>query len=140
MPYCHPPTKSSQPKFIEKYINVGWQAKNEKDLQEMSENHEKLINLILSEEEELISAHREHIDKMVGVIKGEMSILHNVDQPGSDVDEYVIALKSMLEQQANCITAIQSKLESFTCHLKTEEEISKKFYKFQSEILGLNDN
>lgn len=106
----------------------------------MSESHEKLINLILTEEEELINSHRSHIDKMVGIIKGEMSILHDVDQPGSDVDEYTSSLKSMLDQEVSCIASIQAKLEAFTSHLRLEEEMSKKFYKLQSEILDLNDN
>lgn len=106
----------------------------------MSESHEKLINLILGEEEELISAHRSHIDDIVGIVKDEISILHDVDQPGSDVDEYINALKTMLDQKMNHIRSIQSKLETFTMHLRTEEEISKKFYKLQTEVLDLQNN
>ena len=33
---------------------------------------------------------------MVEVIKQEMLLLHNVDRPGSDVDEYVKGLDSLL--------------------------------------------
>ena len=128
------------PEVIAKYLNPNWQARNERDLQEMSENHEKLINLILSEEEELISAHRNHIDDMVGIVKDEMNILHEVDQPGSDVDEYIGSLKNMLDQKLRQIRAIQSKLENFTAHLRTEEEISRKFYKLQTEVLDLQNN
>ena len=93
----------------------------------------------MTEEEDLISTHREHIDKMVGIIKNEMSILHDVDQPGSDVDEYTTALKSMLDHEISCITAIAQKLENFTSHLRLEEDMSKKFYKLQSEILNLHE-
>ena len=106
----------------------------------MSESHEKLINLILSEEEELIASHRMHIDMMVGIVKGEMGILHDVDQPGSDVEQYTSTLKNLLDQQVACIAGIQEKLETFNSHLKLEEEMNKKFYKFQSEILDLHDN
>ena len=133
-------SKSPQPKIVEKYLNPAWQARNEKDLQEMSESHEKLINLILSEEEELIASHRMHIDMMVGIVKGEMGILHDVDQPGSDVEQYTSTLKNLLDQQVACIAGIQEKLETFNSHLKLEEEMNKKFYKFQSEILDLHDN
>ena len=35
----------------------------------MSEDHEKLIGLILVEEEEIITAHRTHIDDMVDLVK-----------------------------------------------------------------------
>lgn len=46
-----------------------WTAKNEEDLQLMSQKHEQLIGTILSEEEEVISSHRQHIDDMVELIK-----------------------------------------------------------------------
>jgi kinesin family protein 2/24 len=105
----------------------------------MSEGHEKLINVILAEEEEIINAHKEHIDDMVGIIKQEMNILHEVDQPGSDVDEYTNALKNFLEQQVKCISQMKERLGKFTQHLRMEEEISKKFYKFQGNILGVNE-
>jgi len=129
-PYTQKPSEA-----VVKHLNNGWQAKSEKDLQEMSENHERLINLILTEEEELISAHRNHIDHMVGIVKEEMGILHEVDQPGSDVDEYITSLNKMLDDKLSSIRAIQKKLESFTSHLKTEEEMSKKFYQLQTEVL-----
>ena len=46
-----------------------WTAKNEEDLQVMSQKHEQLIGTILSEEEDVISSHRLHIDDMVELIK-----------------------------------------------------------------------
>lgn len=45
--------------------------------------------MILSEEESIIASHRQHIDDMVELVKQEMMLLHEVDKPGSDVDEYV---------------------------------------------------
>jgi len=46
-----------------------WTAKNEEDLQVMSQKHEQLIGTILSEEEDVISSHRQHIDDMVELVK-----------------------------------------------------------------------
>jgi kinesin family protein 2/24 len=43
----------------------------------------------LEEEEELINGHRKHIDDVVDLVKNEMSLLNDVDKPGSDVDSYV---------------------------------------------------
>ena len=134
------PYTSRPPDSVAKYLNGGPSIRNEKDLQEMSENHEKLINLILTEEEELISAHRNHIDHMVGIVKEEMAILHEVDQPGSDVDDYITALNRMLEEKLKMVQMIQRKLENFTGHLRTEEEMSKKFYQLQTEILENKNN
>jgi kinesin family protein 2/24 len=129
----------NQGRGVEKYLDDKWTARNEKDLQDMSEGHEKLINLILAEEEEIINAHKEHIDYMVAIIKGEMGILHEVDQPGSDVDDYTAALKNFLQQQVQGIMGMKEKLEGFQRHLRMEEEISKKFYKLQGDILGNQD-
>ncbi|EGR28800.1 hypothetical protein IMG5_168360 [Ichthyophthirius multifiliis] len=46
-----------------------WTAKNEEDLQIISQKHELLINYILAEEEDVISYHRSHIDEMVELTK-----------------------------------------------------------------------
>ena len=44
-------------------------GQNEEDLQVISQRHEQLIGLILSEEEDVIASHRQHIDDMVELIK-----------------------------------------------------------------------
>ena len=71
----------------------------------IGQKHEQLISVILEEEESLISNHRGHIDQMVELVKQvvivihiqqEMMLLHNVDKPGSDVDEYVKGLDQIL--------------------------------------------
>ena len=69
----------------------------------MSEDHEKLIGMILVEEEEIITSHRTHIDDMVDLIKQEMMLLHEVDKPGSDVDEYVSSLDAILRHKVEVI-------------------------------------
>lgn len=54
---------------------LNWKATSEEDLHKMSQKHEQLIGLILSEEEEVIGLHRQHIDDMVELIKQVTSIL-----------------------------------------------------------------
>ena len=44
-------------------------------------DHENLIKVILEEEEELISNHRQHIDDVVDIIKQDMTLLQNVEEP-----------------------------------------------------------
>lgn len=44
-------------------------------------DHENLIKVILEEEEELISNHRQHIDDVVDIIKQDMNLLQNVEEP-----------------------------------------------------------
>lgn len=57
----------SQPKQINKIPVVV--PNNQENLEEMSLKHEQLINTILTDEEEVISMHRKHIDDMVEAIK-----------------------------------------------------------------------
>lgn len=62
------------------------------NIDELKEKHEAMVNIILSEEEELLTLHWKHIDDNVELVKRQMSILNEVDKPGSDVDEYIYSL------------------------------------------------
>jgi kinesin family protein 2/24 len=44
----------------------------------------------------LINGHRKHIDDLVDLVKGEMSLLNDVDKPGSDVSQYVDNLDKLI--------------------------------------------
>lgn len=57
-----------------------------------------------------------------------MMLLHEVDKPGSDVDEYVDSLDSILAHKVDIISALRLRLSTFKNHLKEEELLSKKFY------------
>jgi len=62
--------KVSQPKFANKPILIPQTHQtSEENLEELSQKHEQLISLILSDEEDVISTHRKHIDDMVETIK-----------------------------------------------------------------------
>ena len=53
----------------------------------------------MEDEEKLIINHRQHIDDAVNTVKDEMSLLNNVDKPGSDVEAYAMDLdKIMLDK------------------------------------------
>jgi len=56
------------------------------DTDKLCAEHERLIEQILEEEEELITGHRHHIDDVVDLLKQEMTLLNDVDKPGSDVE------------------------------------------------------
>jgi len=120
-----------------------WKVQSEEDLHIMSQKHEQLIGVILAEEEDVISLHRQHIDDTVELIKQEMMLLHEVDKPGSDVDEYVESLDAILAHKMELIAGLRGRLFSFREHLKEEEFLSKKFYEQRAEVLDvfdLNDN
>jgi len=112
-------------------------ARNEDELQKLCNDHEKLISLILEEEEDLISSHRKHIDDMVELVKQEMLLLHEVDKPGSDVEEYVTSLDAILAHKMEVISVLRGRLLGFHEHLKQEEGLSKRFYDQQTEVMDV---
>merc|ERR1712137_27979 len=102
-------------------------------LRELAQRHDHLIGTILTEEEELISAHREHIDRMVELLKEEMVHLNNVDRPESDVDTYVANLDRILKQKAQHINSVQQLVNVFKGHLQEEDILSRQFQSLSSE-------
>lgn len=96
-------------------------------LDDLARQHDRLIGTILAEEEELITAHRQHIDTMVELIKEEMVHLNNVDRPGSDVDAYVAGLDRILQMKALKIGEIRERVDLFQEHLQQEDALSRKF-------------
>ena len=66
------------------------------NVEDLCTDHEQLIEQILEEEEQLIHNHRGHIDEVVNIVKEEMTLLNEVDQPGSDVEVYVKGLDQVL--------------------------------------------
>jgi kinesin family protein 2/24 len=89
--------------------------------------HEKLINTILEEEEQVIIAHRQHIDEFMELTKWEMQELNNVDQPGSSIEDYVRKLDELLSRKQQKITELRNRLAQFQSYLKEEEILSHTF-------------
>merc|ERR1712060_81411 len=105
----------------------GGGARSQAALDELARQHDRLIGTILAEEEELITAHRAHIDMMVELMKEETVHLNNVDRPGSDVDAYVAGLDRILRLKAQHIGDIRGRVDLFKQHLQQEDTISRKF-------------
>jgi kinesin family protein 2/24 len=60
-------SNNSVSNYVSKYHN--YEIRSDEDFQKLSNDHEKLINLILQEEEEFIGHHKGHIDDMVELVK-----------------------------------------------------------------------
>lgn len=59
--------------------------------------HERLIMEIITEEEQLIANHREHVDSLVALVKQDMTILAEVEKVGSDIYTYIDTLEENLD-------------------------------------------
>lgn len=55
----------------------------------------------------------------------EMMLLHEVDKPGSDIEEYVSSLDAILYHKMELISVIRQRLLDFYSHLKMEENLQK---------------
>ncbi|KAG0587846.1 hypothetical protein KC19_2G195600 [Ceratodon purpureus] len=88
-------------------------------------NREGHINAILEEEEEVISAHRKEVEDTMEIVREEMKLLAEVDQPGSRIDRYVSQLNYVLSRKAAGIVNLQARLARFQRHLKEQEILSR---------------
>lgn len=61
------------------------------------------MNSILEEEEELINCHRYNIEETMEIVRREMNLLTEVDQPGSAIDQYVDALQVGGRPAGDCV-------------------------------------
>lgn len=95
--------------------------------EELERAHEELINKILEEEEEVIAAHRQHIDDVMELMKQEMKLLNEVEQPQSAIDKYVTNLDQLLVRKVHAIKSLRDKLAEFQQHLREEQILSKSF-------------
>ena len=68
-----------------------------------------------------------------------MALLHDVDKPASDIDEYVDSLDAIFIHKLELITVLRSKLVKFKEHLREEEMLSKKFYEQRNEVMDIFD-
>ncbi|KAI4317586.1 hypothetical protein L6164_025447 [Bauhinia variegata] len=84
------------------------------------------INAILEEEEALIAAHRKEIEDTMEIVREEMKLLAEVDQPGSLIDNYVSQLSFVLSRKAASLVSLQARLARFQHRLKEQEILTRK--------------
>ncbi|XP_044479985.1 kinesin-like protein KIN-13A [Mangifera indica] len=84
------------------------------------------INALLEEEEALIAAHRKEIEDTMEIVREEMKLLAEVDQPGSLIDNYVTQLSFVLSRKAASLVSLQARLARFQHRLKEQEILSRK--------------
>ncbi|KAK7329443.1 hypothetical protein VNO77_23612 [Canavalia gladiata] len=84
------------------------------------------ISAVLEEEEALIAAHRKEIEDTMEIVREEMKLLAEVDQPGSLIDNYVTQLSFVLSRKAASLVGLQARLARFQHRLKEQEILSRK--------------
>lgn len=68
-----------------------------------------------------------------------MMLLHEVDKPGSDIEEYVSSLDAILLHKMELIGVVRQRLVDFYTHLKLEEKLQR-LYQNQQEAQDAEQN
>ncbi|XP_015867198.3 kinesin-like protein KIN-13B [Ziziphus jujuba] len=76
------------------------------------------LNALLQEEEDLVNAHRKQVEDTMNIVREEMNLLVEADQPGNQLDNYVTRLNAILSQKAAGILQLQNRLAHFQKRLK----------------------
>ncbi|XP_047945637.1 kinesin-like protein KIN-13A [Salvia hispanica] len=93
---------------------------------EPEQPRDESINEILEEEAALITAHRKEIEDTMEIVREEMKLLAEVDQPGSHIDNYVTQLSFVLSRKAASLVSLQARLARFQNRLREQEILSRK--------------
>ncbi|PSS15600.1 Kinesin-like protein [Actinidia chinensis var. chinensis] len=76
------------------------------------------LNALSKEEEDLVGAHRRQVEETMEIVREEMNLLVEVDQPGNQLDDYLSKLNAILSQKTAAILELQTRLAHFRKHLK----------------------
>ncbi|ESW24822.1 hypothetical protein PHAVU_004G163200 [Phaseolus vulgaris] len=104
---------SAVDKKIESRVNV--------DASHFQTNHsdpDDNLNALLKEEEDLVTTHRRQVEETIDIVREEMNLLLEADQPGNQLDDYISKLNTILSQKATGIFQLQTRLAQFQRRLK----------------------
>ncbi|KAJ6673671.1 KINESIN-LIKE PROTEIN [Salix viminalis] len=82
-------------------------------VQAINSHSDDELNVLLKEEEDLVSAHRKQVEETINIVREEMDLLAEADQPGNQLDEYISKLNAILSQKAAGILQLQTRLAQF---------------------------
>ncbi|KAI4387409.1 hypothetical protein MLD38_005246 [Melastoma candidum] len=91
------------------------------DMQKPAANNphvEDHLDALLQEEEDLVNAHRKQVEDTMNIVREEMDLLVQADQPGNQLDDYISRLNTILVQKAAGIRQLQIRLTNFQKRLK----------------------
>ncbi|KAL7600154.1 hypothetical protein Lser_V15G25229 [Lactuca serriola] len=79
------------------------------------------LNALLKEEEDLVNAHRKQVEDTMDIVRVEMNLLVEADEPGNQLDGYVTKLNTILAQKASSILQLQNRLAHFQRRLREHD-------------------
>ena len=79
-----------------------------------------------------MQSHRSSIDVQMAGVKGELELLRQFDALGCSVDDYVKQLQAALATKMRGMRLLSDQLDTFSAHLKEEEQMSKAVQRTQT--------
>ncbi|GKV43360.1 hypothetical protein SLEP1_g50660 [Rubroshorea leprosula] len=107
---------SSEDKVWKPNSQTKWNDLPKSDLRNSSSDDD--LNALLQEEEDLVNAHRKQVEETMNIVREEMNLLVEADQPGNQLDDYISRLNAILSQKAAGIVQLQTHLANFQRRLK----------------------
>ncbi|KAL4433699.1 hypothetical protein ABPG75_000140 [Micractinium tetrahymenae] len=80
-----------------------------------SSSGDDLLGAIMAAEDDLITAHRQHIEECMAAVREEMNLLANLDgsSGGGDIERYCSDLSALLAQKQASLSQLQLRLHAF---------------------------
>ena len=100
---------------------------SDEDYQKLRNIHNKLLDDVLNEEEEFKDFHKKHMDEIAESLKLEYIQLKEVEEIGSDIDNYTNNLDKILTDQMEKIKELKKRLTKFKNMIIDEETLAEKF-------------
>lgn len=79
------------------------------------------MSALLKEEDDLVSTHCKALEDTINFVREEMKLLVEVEQPGSQINQYVSQLSKVLSKKAAGLVNLQAHLAKFQKLLKEQE-------------------
>ncbi|XP_024980128.1 kinesin-like protein KIN-13B isoform X1 [Cynara cardunculus var. scolymus] len=102
-------------------INVQTKLKEPPKPDSRNWNQDDDLNALLKEEEDLVNAHRKQVEDTMDIVRVEMKLLVEADEPGNQLDEYIQKLNTILAQKAAAIQQLQNRLAHFQKRLREHD-------------------
>ncbi|GLJ29764.1 hypothetical protein SUGI_0587810 [Cryptomeria japonica] len=78
------------------------------------------FNVILKEEEDLMIAHSKQVEDTINIVREEMNLLSEADQPGNHIGIYISKLNDILARKSTGILRLQTRLAQFQKRLNDQ--------------------
>nr|TKW21625.1 hypothetical protein SEVIR_4G131600v2 [Setaria viridis] len=72
-----------------------------------------VLDALLKEEEDLVIAHRKQVQESITILREEMKLLEEADQPGNQLDEYITRMSFIISKKAAGLMNLQARLARF---------------------------